>query len=52
MKEKLETQVNEKTKELSERIEELESFREATIERELRMEELRKEIELLKGYEK
>lgn len=52
MKEKLEVQVNEKTKELSERIEELESFREATIERELRMEELRKEIELLKGYEK
>lgn len=49
MKEKLETQVNEKTKELSERIEELESFREATIERELRMEELRKEIEALKN---
>lgn len=49
MKEKLEMQVDEKTKELSERIEELESFREATIERELRMEELRKEIELLKG---
>jgi PAS domain S-box-containing protein len=47
-KDKLEKQVGEKTNELNERIEELESFREATIERELRMEELRKEIELLK----
>ncbi|SHJ28221.1 PAS domain S-box-containing protein [Tangfeifania diversioriginum] len=49
MKEKLEMQVNEKTKELNQRIEELESFREATIERELRMEELRQEINALKN---
>ncbi|MEE4197063.1 MAG: PAS domain S-box protein [Bacteroidales bacterium] len=46
--ENLETQVHEKTKELSERINELEHFREVTIEREIRMEELRKEIEHLK----
>jgi PAS domain S-box-containing protein len=48
IKEKLEKEVNEKTRELSNRITQLESFREATIERELRMEELRKEIKQLK----
>ncbi len=47
-KENLEQQVNEKTRLLNERIADLESFHEATIERELRMEELRKENERLK----
>jgi hypothetical protein len=45
IRERLEKEVNEKTRELHDRIAELENFREATIERELRMEELRKEIE-------
>ena len=45
IRERLEKEVAEKTRELNERIAELENFREATIERELRMEELRKEIE-------
>jgi PAS domain S-box-containing protein len=48
MKKSLEIQVKEKTNLLNDRIAELESFREATIERELRMEQLRREIELLK----
>ena len=48
LKENLELQVKEKTKELNDRIKELEHFRDVTIERELRMEELRKEIERLK----
>ncbi len=41
----LKQEVEEKTKELSQRIAELEQFQEATIERELRMEELRQENE-------
>ena len=45
----LEIKVQEKTKELSERIEELERFYNATIDRELRMKELRDEIKRLKG---
>jgi PAS domain S-box-containing protein len=45
----LEVKVQEKTKELNERIEELERFYNATIDRELRMKELREEIKRLKG---
>lgn len=52
VRERLEKEVNEKTRELNDRIAELENFREATIERELRMEELRKEIEWLKNERK
>lgn len=48
LKNYLQEEVNEKTKELHERIADLESFHEATIDRELRMEELRKENERLK----
>jgi PAS domain S-box-containing protein len=48
LKENLQKQVNEKTQMLNERIADLESFHEATIDRELRMEELRREIERLK----
>ncbi|MGM0566366.1 MAG: PAS domain S-box protein [Bacteroidota bacterium] len=48
LKNSLEAKVQKKTKELNERVAELEHFREVTIERELRMEELRKEIESLK----
>lgn len=48
LKSNLEKQVENKTLELSERIRELEHFHEVTIERELRMEQLRKEIELLR----
>jgi len=44
----LEIKVQERTEELQENIEELERFRKATIGREFRMEELRKEIERLK----
>jgi PAS domain S-box-containing protein len=46
---KLEQQVKEKTHELNQRISELEHFREVTIQRELRMEELRAEIKRLKN---
>lgn len=49
IQERLKKEVAEKTRELNERIAELENFREATIERELRMEVLRKEIEQLKN---
>lgn len=49
LKLQLEKQVNEKTRELQLRINELEQFMEATIERELRMEELRVEIGNLKS---
>ncbi|MCF8396307.1 MAG: response regulator [Melioribacteraceae bacterium] len=49
MKEKLEVQVAEKTKELKERVEELERFHDATIQREFRIKELREEIEKLKN---
>lgn len=48
LKSDLEQQVELKTRELKNRIAELEQFHEATIERELRMEELRIEIESLK----
>jgi alanyl-tRNA synthetase len=48
LKDNLQEEVNKKTKELHERVSELEQFQDATIERELRMEELRKTIELLK----
>jgi PAS domain S-box-containing protein len=49
LKNDLENKVKEKTKELNERVEELERFRDATIDRELRMKELRDEIKRLKG---
>ncbi len=48
LKNSLEKQVDEKTLELKTRIDELEHFHDVTIEREIRMEELRKEIESLK----
>lgn len=48
LKDKLELQVKEKTKELDDRIAELEHFYEVTIDRELRMEEMRNEIKNLK----
>ncbi len=48
LKQKLEQQVSEKTFELAARVAELEHFHEVTIERELRMEELQREIEMLK----
>ncbi len=44
----LEQQVKEKTKELQKRVEELERFRKFSIDRELRMVELKKEIKKLK----
>lgn len=47
--ESLEHQVKERTKELNKRLEELEKFRELTIGRELKMVELKKEIEKLKA---
>lgn len=49
LKNNLEQKVKEKTSELNKRIAELERFHEATIDRELRMKELRDEIERLKG---
>ncbi len=49
IKNDLEIMVEEKTKELKERIAELERFYDATIDRELRMKELRDEIEFLKS---
>jgi PAS domain S-box-containing protein len=49
LKNDLEQQVEEKTKELQLRITELERFHDATIEREFRLKELRDEIKLLKG---
>ena len=48
LKDNLEKQVEEKTKELQERVAELERFHEATVNRELRMKELREEIKRLK----
>ncbi|HSM47082.1 MAG TPA: PAS domain S-box protein, partial [Draconibacterium sp.] len=45
---KLENEIKQQTEELQARIAELEQFREVTIERELRMEQLRREIEILK----
>jgi len=49
LKDNLEKQVEEKTEELQERVAELERFHEATVNRELRMKELREEIKKLKG---
>lgn len=48
LKDNLQIEVEEKTKELAERVDELERFQEATIEREFRMKELRDEIDKLK----
>jgi PAS domain S-box-containing protein len=48
LKDTLQEEVEEKTKELNERIAELERFRDATIEREFRIKELRDELEQLK----
>jgi len=49
LNEQLEQKVEEKTKELKERVSELERFHDATIQREFRIKELRDEIEELKG---
>jgi len=49
LKDSLEQQVNEKTQELQVRVQELERFHDATIQREIRMKELRDEIKRLKG---
>lgn len=49
MYEDLERKVKEKTKELNEHIKELERFHDATIDRELRIKELREELKRLKG---
>ena len=49
LKEELEMKVAEQTGELSKKVKELERFRDATIDREFRMKELRDEIEKLKG---
>jgi predicted nucleic acid-binding Zn-ribbon protein len=49
LKENLEIQINDKTRELQKRVNELERFHEATIEREFRIKELRDEIERLKS---
>ena len=49
LKTHLETEVAEKTKALKQRVAELERFRDATIEREFRIKELRDEIARLKG---
>ena len=49
LKDELEQKVNEKTAELAARVAELELFHQVTIERELRMEDLRREIEQLKN---
>lgn len=48
LKEDLEKKVEEKTRELRDRVEELERFHQATIDRELRMKELREELNILK----
>jgi PAS domain S-box-containing protein len=48
LKDNLEIEVIEKTQELNERIKELERFRNATIEREFRIKELKEEIQRLK----
>lgn len=49
LKDNLQEEVNQKTRELNKRIDELERFQEATIEREFRIKELRNEIEQLRG---
>jgi PAS domain-containing protein len=48
----MELKISEKTKELNERIEELERFHDATIDREIRMKELRDELDRLKKKSK
>jgi len=48
----LEIAITERTKELKTKLDELERFREATIDREFRIEQLRKEIERLKTQKK
>jgi len=48
MKDELEVKVEEKTRDLQKRLDELERFHDATVDRELRMKELRDEIERLK----
>ena len=48
LKDSLEQQVKDKTRELKERLHELERFHDATIEREFRMKELRNEIDQLR----
>ena len=52
LKDNLEIQVTVKTNELKQRIDELERFHDATIDRELRMKELKNEIERLKNEHK
>jgi len=47
LKNELEEQVKEQTRELTERVSELERFHDATVDRELRMKELRDEIKIL-----
>lgn len=47
LKDELEIKVSERTKELQERVNDLERFREATVDRELRMKELREKVEKL-----
>jgi len=49
--EELENKVKEKTKELQEQVNELQRFREATIDRELRMKELKDEIKRLNSID-
>ncbi|MGM0613082.1 MAG: PAS domain S-box protein [Bacteroidota bacterium] len=49
LKNNLQAEVKEKTKELQERVAELQRFHDATVEREFRIKELRDEIERLKG---
>jgi|GEM_PF-2102612 len=51
IKNNLEREVEKKTRELKERVEELEHFRDVTVEREMRMHELREEIKRLKKEE-
>ena len=51
LKEDLERQVAEKTRDLQSRIDELERFHQATIQREFRIKELRDEVERLKSRE-
>ncbi len=51
-KDQLEKKVEEKTKELRERVAELEHFHEVTIEREIRMKEISDELKALKGGDK
>ncbi|MEA3328786.1 MAG: PAS domain S-box protein [Candidatus Omnitrophota bacterium] len=48
LNEGLEQKIEKRTKELKEKVNELERFREATVNRELRMEEMKKEIERLR----